>query len=206
VIITDGDAEPSAAGRTDAGLKRGAALAPSLRRKAIVDSIRELPNQTDDTYTGKRTDVVSRLQEHDIFVGAETLETDLCSVFPDEMISAFNELGASANARRDVRDGVLNEAATHPDTDARSKMMKRIDRVGKGRFAQRLADHIAQIDLRTRVAEIIGSGDPDAIEGEDLNELGAAAYLFQALNAVSVEMRGTALFQDSNDDPDSAGA
>lgn len=201
IVVTDGDAAPDARGRTESGLKRATRLlARAARRSSLEADINGLPRVDDPNYTNQRAQITAVLRRHHIFVGAQTLETDLCSLFPDEITSAFEELVATWPARQDVRAGVANEAGFAPDPALRAAMMKRIDAIGKGRFAQRLADHIARIDLRSHLADALGYDDPDAVESEDFADLGAAAYLLQALDAASVESRGTPLFPDPNAD------
>lgn len=193
VIITDGDAAPDARKYEEAGIKRGAKLLTGTVATAMTTSITNLPPRTDPARGNQREAIVAQLRDEDIFVGAQTLETDLCAVFGPEIIAAFNELNTYQPAQDDVRDGVANEAAPVFDPVLRKAMMDRIGNLSKGRFAQRLASHIARVDLPTRLGEVAEAQAGDDVETV-LGRLGAASYLFQALNDVSRSVRGTALY------------
>lgn len=198
VIITDGDATPDARKYEEAGIKRGAKLLTGTVATAMMTSITNLPPRTDPARASQREAIVAQLRDEDIFVGAQTLETDLCAVFGPEIIAAFNELNTYQAAQDDVRDGVTNETAPVPDPALRKAMMDRIGNLSKGRFAQRLASHIARLDLPTRLAEVAGAQDGDDVETV-LGRLGPASYLFQALNKVSRSVRGTALYPNGRE-------
>lgn len=206
VVITDGDAAPDRSGRKDAGLKRGADLLTDPRRgESLKERIKDLPDQRDTAYRSRRNAIARELRKLNVFVGAQTLETDLCAVFPQEMISAFEELSTSRVARGDVRLGVDNEAADAPNLEVRAAMMKRIGDLGKGRFAQRLAAHLEATDLRARVMEIADIDDPSELGSATLAKLGAASYLFLALNRISQEVRDAPLFPDTSQTTDNTG-
>jgi len=150
VVITDGDAAGDAAGRIEAGLRRGARL------HEVADDGRELLKRAQDLkeiddvddYQVERLAILRELGSVGIYVGRQTLETDFCRLFPDEVSAAFSELKTGTAARQDVRNGVKNEQADAVDSEPRRKMLARIEAIGKGRFGQRLAAHIAEIDLR----------------------------------------------------------
>ncbi|MCZ4122681.1 ATP-dependent nuclease [Streptomyces sp. H39-S7] len=213
VIITDGDAAPDARGTREAGLKRGAKLGLSVAsRRALRTLIDELPDIDAGDYASRRTPLVRRLRTRGVFVGAQTLETDLCALFGQQIIAAFQELSSNTKAIADVRAGVANEQASTVDSGARKKMLDRISDLGKGRFAQRLAAHLGATDLPALIRQAAGITDPAAAVDEiALDLLGSASYLFLALNDISHKVRHQPLFSARADDggqpedPDAAG-
>ncbi|MFI6816101.1 ATP-dependent nuclease [Nonomuraea sp. NPDC050328] len=197
VVITDGDAAPARNGQREAGLKRGANLHPDqTRTKTLVTEIGKLPELGTATYRNDRAALAANLEGIGVYVGAQTLETDLCGLFGNEIITAFEELDGRKAAGSDVRNGVANEKSITIDYAVRKAMLERISDLGKGRFAQRLAAHIAQIDLPARLRAAAGITD-DCVPLDDkaLRRLGPASYLFLALNQVSSTVRGIMLFQ-----------
>ncbi|MFD6967401.1 ATP-dependent endonuclease [Streptomyces sp. NPDC059949] len=194
VVITDGDAARDKLGRREAGLKRGANLHPDeARGKTLRDQIAQLPGTDESNYHATRDLLTAELQSIGVYVGAQTLETDLCPLFGEEIIQAFKELNSNATAIDEVSRGVANERQATIDPDLRKQMLKRIAALGKGRFAQRLAAHIAQVDLgaRVRAAAQITRQDVPA-----LHRLGTASYLFLAMEDISRAARGTSFLAE----------
>lgn len=203
MIITDGDAAPDKRNRREAGLTRGAGLHLNPTQTAtLLTQIGQLPEYGTATYHASRSPLADALQSIGVYVGAQTLETDLCALFGEEIVEAFQELSSNANAIADVRRGVANEQSPTVDPDVRKDMLDRISDLGKGRFAQRLAAHIRAVDLPARIrtaAQITDSGTP--LDTRALHRLGTASYLFLALDDISHKARGTSLFaarQDTN--------
>ncbi|MER8236145.1 AAA family ATPase [Streptomyces sp. NPDC094049] len=194
VVITDGDAARDKLGRREAGLKRGARLHPeTARRTALLDLIAALPETSAADYRTARDPLAAELQGHGIYIGAQTLETDLCSMFGEEIIRAFEELNSSTTARDDVSCGVANERNTIIDPELREKMLKRIGALSKGRFAQRLAAHIAQANLQGRIRDVTQTPWNLPLDEQALRRLGSASYLFLAMERISLAVRGTSL-------------
>ena len=75
----------------------------------------------------------------DVFVGLQTLEVDVAPLLSAEMIEAYSEIAASATSVRRFRLAVEAVANGKADTEDRDELLRRIDNIGKGRFAQRLA-------------------------------------------------------------------
>ncbi|MFF2864703.1 ATP-dependent endonuclease [Streptomyces rubiginosohelvolus] len=196
VIITDGDATPDQLNRREAGLRRGANLHPdAARRITLVDAIRQLPPYQESDYYNRRGPLVRELQDLGIYVGAQTLETDLCLLFGEEIVRAYEELNGNPGAVDDVRRGVANEQELSPDLEIRTTMLIRIAALGKGRFAQRLAAHISRSDVRTRLCTALGIDDTTrAMDAPALSSLGPESYLLLALDDISLQVRGTPLF------------
>nr|WP_055714472.1 TOPRIM nucleotidyl transferase/hydrolase domain-containing protein [Streptomyces torulosus] len=194
VVITDGDAARDKRGRREAGLKRGANLHPEgARRTALLDQIAALPETQEASYQTTRAPLAAELQNIGVYVGAQTLETDLCSMFGEEIIQAFRELNGNAGAIGDVSRRVANELNVIIDPDVRKKMLKRIGDLGKGRFAQRLAAHIARVDLDARIRSEAQIADDVPLDEQALRRLGTASYLFLAMERISRAARGTPL-------------
>ncbi|WP_420112067.1 ATP-dependent nuclease [Pseudactinotalea sp.] len=195
VVVTDGDAAPDKRGVREAGLKRGAKLhAEASRSTALLEQIDLLPEAGAADYRAPRDHLASELQGHGIYVGAQTLETDLCSLFGEEIIKAFEELNTNTTARDDVSRGVANERSTTVDPELRKEMLKRIGALGKGRFAQRLAGHIARVDLEGRIRDETETPCDLPLDQQVLRRLGTASYLFLAMECISRAARGMALF------------
>lgn len=198
VVITDGDAAGDKLGRREAGLKRGANLHPDeARGKSLRDRIALLPGTDESNYHVTRDPLAADLQGIGVYVGAQTLETDLCPLFGEEIIQAFKELNSNATAIDEVSRGVANERQATIDPDVRKQMLKRIAALGKGRFAQRLAAHIAQVDLGARVraaAQITRQDVP--LDEQALRRLGTASYLFLAMEDISRAARGTSFLAE----------
>lgn len=196
LVVTDGDAAADKRGRREAGLKRGANLhSDEARATALRDQIEKLPEPNEAGYQARRLPLVTDLESIGVYVGAQTLETDLCGLFGNEIVQAFQELSNITTAIDEVRRGVTNEQNATVDPDARKRMLKRISELGKGRLAQRLAAHIAQTDLLALIrAAVHITSDSAPVDTQALRSLGTAAHLFLVLDHISNTARGTALF------------
>ncbi|MFF4590448.1 ATP-dependent endonuclease [Streptomyces sp. NPDC001388] len=210
VIITDGDAAPDKRNRREAGLRRGAGLHPDpTHTETLLDQVGQLPDHGTAAYYASRGPLADALESIGVYVGAQTLETDLCTVFGEEIVQAFQELSSNTNAIDEVRRGVTNEQGTTADPDVRKDMLERISDLGKGRFAQRLAAHIRKVDLPARIRAVAHITDADTpLDTRALRRLGTASYLFLALDDISQRARGTSLFatrQHTNDNSEPRG-
>lgn len=194
VVITDGDATRDKRNVREAGLKRCAKLHPqTARRTALLAKILALPETSAADYRTTRDPLVSELQNLGLYVGTQTLETDLCPLFGDEIIQAFKDLNSNTTAIDDVSRGVANELNAIIDPELRKKMLKRMGALGKGRFAQRLAAHIAQADLQGRIRAATKTPRDLPLDEHALRRLGTASYLFLAMERISLAVRGTSL-------------
>ncbi len=86
-----------------------------------------------------------------IFVNSGTLETELFEGdYAQEMIETLREHNFSA-----ARLERLNEWAADPDTYDSAKLLRMIEQMGKGRFAQRLAGRVQGQDVPDYISEAI---------------------------------------------------
>ena len=191
VVVTDGDPDGRSPARREAGLRRALRLlSAGPEREALEANINALAGSDSTATDGSRSDLVAQFASAGIFVGDQTLEVDLSTLFEKQFVGAFNELPTSAGARSDVRDGLENEEQEVPDPEVRSAMLGRIETLGKGRFAQRLAAHIETLDLGTFL------GDQGIEIDGDLLDVGSAAYVLRALDHVSHLVRGVPLLDE----------
>lgn len=150
VVITDGD--PDRDGALE-GIARGRDLV-GKRTVARVDAALA----KDDVDEARRA-----LHAGGVFVGQTTLELDLIPVARDAMSDAYAELEPSAVKRRNFgRD--LDAVASGDDTRAQA-VVDRLAKIGKGRYAQRLAGHLEGIDppeyIERGIARIRSKVHPD---------------------------------------------
>ncbi|WP_432854875.1 AAA family ATPase [Amycolatopsis sp. CA-161197] len=207
VIVTDGDAAPDKRGHREAGLKRGANLhSDQAKTTALLSQIGSLPQAEAADYQQSRGLLTTELAGVGVYVGGQTLEADLCPLFGDEIVKAFQELSTNAAALEDVRRGVRDARKATADAEARKAMLKRISELGKGRFAQRLAAHIERIDVAARIRAAAGTaGDARPIDANALRASGAAAYLLLALDHISGVVRETGLYATGSRVSDNVG-
>lgn len=133
---------------------------PGLYRAAQLLELRSSPPQTfnkkltgvaagelDDggQRTGRQA-LVEAAAAHGVYVGGYTLEVDLAAVFATEMTAAFEDLLASGTRRRNFSVAVSSAEAS-PEAEARKGVLSRVEKLGKGRYAQRLGGRIETVDL-----------------------------------------------------------
>lgn len=140
VVITDGD--PTSSGRLR-GVVRGRALLDDADAAEAVTAAIE-----DDDIDGAR-DI---LQDAGIYVGELTLELDLLPAAVSPMAAAYAEL-VSSSLRRERFEAALKGADGDPEDH--EKVISRIERIGKGRFAQRLAAHVSEFDAPEYISDAI---------------------------------------------------
>lgn len=128
VVITDGDPKTKDGVMYSRGLLRGARL---LENDDLEQDAKS--GENDD-------DVCSTLDDAGIFVGEDELELDLVHVLADEMKEAYADFRPGKVARTRF-DGYVDVFAGG-DESAGAAIVSRIESIGKGRYAQRLADKI----------------------------------------------------------------
>jgi putative ATP-dependent endonuclease of OLD family len=201
IVITDGDVTDTA----EPGLKRASLLARGTKRRAqLADEVEELTNAAvpaDGHMRDGRDQSVAKVARGNVFVGDHTLEVDLAPLFGEEMVAALAEFGVSANLRQEFTSAVRGCADEEPTRARRLVILRRINDPGKGRYAQRLADHVSQVDLRERVLEALGEDDDgQEIGAEDLLGLPGCGHLLAALDDVSRTIRGLSLLGPQEDE------
>jgi putative ATP-dependent endonuclease of OLD family len=220
VIITDGD--PVRRVRDEqrqvyAGLRRAVRLMPEADEALDQDpagSEMPLSELIDSLVSGTGLDpqgtlLTARLRaaaEGDVFVGIDTLEVDIAPMLEGQMTDAFGELRSSSRtvgSFNSAVEAIANDVGTAEDRD---ELLRRIEEIGKGRFAQRLAEHIAASSgLGEWIAEPFTSPEPGdgtsqrEISAEDLMKNDSFGYLLAALDRVSrmVRRRGLLPMDDS---------
>jgi putative ATP-dependent endonuclease of OLD family len=167
VIITDGDRNVDQQLAISPGVMRGLRL-------CVTDGAQELREQlsapTDQSMPSDFSESVRReLNADEIYVGDVTLEVDLARIIPQVFEKASAEfLGTRAFA---AQEDCLQQIVSGVDTtETRKSFVDRIDGIGKGRFAQRLAGHIGTEEV-TQFNIAINAGGPMGYIGQALDRL-----------------------------------
>ncbi|WP_268966218.1 ATP-dependent nuclease [Rhodococcus sp. A5(2022)] len=228
-VLTDGDPLRNSVDSAEQGFTRAAAvlLDDSLSERVdngAVDLARLEKEGKRDEAADLRRELQDACAAEDVFVGDHTLELDLLPLLGDELVAAFAELSGrkkSANMARDVTailyaddlEGALSSATAElaekagqepsdrsSDEHRRTRVLDRIEDVGKGRFAQRWASHIAKVDLRAgllRLLEISGleieediDNGTEPVTGELIEEAGSVRACLRVLEWASQQARG----------------
>ncbi len=134
VVITDGDLTWSNDKPEYPGLRRAAAL--------LDDDENCLELLKEQNWSEARR----RVGESNIFVGENTLEIDIIRSCGEQMKRAYSELNMSSGAVKNFLTAIDNASKAaeenQDDVDANAKIISRLEAIGKGRFAQRLANKI----------------------------------------------------------------
>jgi putative ATP-dependent endonuclease of OLD family len=141
VVITDGD--PNAEG-LPVGLRR----AGHLLRQATGERVRSLTDAAD--YSAGR----ELCATENVFVGDRTLELDLLPAAQAAMYAAYQELVTGPVAREKFSEAL---AAAPDDSTSADEVLNRIERLGKGRYAQRVAEHLAGVEPPEYIAVALGA-------------------------------------------------
>jgi len=131
-VMTDGDWYRSVSKETlSRGYRRGISVVTMIDPKA-AEPLEEVFKARDwDT-------LAENLAASGIFVGGRTLELDLLDAgYGPEISTTMEELGVSKRILDPLRPAMVS--ADNMTTEAEQKIMQEIERLGKGRFAQRLA-------------------------------------------------------------------
>jgi len=145
VVITDGDPCEQDGRIVYLGIRRGERLVQALRQDEVSATCVH-PRNWDES---RRL-----LAEAGIFVGNQTLEIDLLDGFADIMTETYRELVNSSRRTRAFRKAV--EATKMGDNQAQQSILSRIEDVGKGRFAQRLAGKVGSREPPQYIKAAIG--------------------------------------------------
>jgi hypothetical protein len=139
VIITDGD--PDSDGDL-AGITRSRRLLGATGRKELDEAVA----------TGDVEQALAALRKRNVFVGHTTLELDLLPAARAAMIAAYEELELSDTKRSNF----ANDLDAYIGRGERgTAILDRLGKIGKGRFAQRLAGHVDSFDPPDFVAKAL---------------------------------------------------
>jgi putative ATP-dependent endonuclease of OLD family len=193
-VLTDGDAvdtEEKYKRRREPGLRRAvellAVLAEPLMTEPFKDVVDELCESDLPVAGGSRDGrhgLVATAAGHRVFVGADTLETDIAPLVASEMKTAFDELVSGPRRRRNFALA-LDQVVAGPTTpDQRDAVISRIETapVSKGRYAQRLAEHVERLDLPARIRQVMGYTTDQAVAAGDLLALPGCGPLLALLD------------------------
>lgn len=186
LVITDGDRTMDPYPATSDGLLRALRLVNSEPARAALEAFPEHPRRDGHKPLAVDAERAARqeLARHDIFVGDTTLEVELARLLPEPMQQAAEELlgTQAAQAQRLCLEKI---SANEDDQEVRHEFVARIEGIGKGRFAQRLAAHLINADL-TVVREALELGN-------------RTGYVLQALDRASQLCRRRPLFDEPAD-------
>jgi putative ATP-dependent endonuclease of OLD family len=202
VVITDGDPTDRNGKYVYLGLKRSAEL--------LVDDVEQQPLRTrvsrhrelgEDAYLGEDRLLLAS-PENSIYVGLTTLETDIAPLLRQQMISALDDLERSPRLRASFRT-----ALKAPEVrENRKEILRRINHVSKGRYAQRLAGHVSELSFEDLAATI--KADVEELGpavGKELDALlteVSYGYLLLAVDRVSWIVRGHGILGDMFEEDD----
>lgn len=201
-VLTDGDAaDAKHRHHKEPGLWRARALAKiagndelhqELNRHVDTLATQDLPNSGSRTGRHPALTAAARIG---VYVGHHTLETDLAPLLHQEMTQAFHYF----KQRTDTRTAF--ETALQPVKDAtatseqRHDLVDKIEDIGKGRYAQRLAAHVAALpDLPGRVRALAGQPTRGPLTHEDLLTITGPGPILALLDDLSRTFRQQPLF------------
>ncbi len=136
VVITDGD--PNSEG-TPTGLRRASELLRPATGKRVLTLIE----------AGKYLEGRDLCASENVFVGHRTLELDLLPAAEDAMYDGYEELVSGKRAQNRFSEAL---SAAPDDSVSAAEVLSRIERVGKGRYAQRVSEHLAGVEPPEHIA------------------------------------------------------
>ena len=178
VVISDGDRSVRP---RYLGIRRAVKLVPEAAASELRDGVLALRKQED---VEKEQYLVALAAQYDVFLGKETLEVDLIPLLADEMVSSYQELPTSSTWSDRLSTAITAIKAARGNGDDKQTVLDAIDRVGKGRFSQRLAAHVAalgQDELAQRVGRLAGGASKDQSD-EQTGGAGKAQWSMQTLS------------------------
>jgi putative ATP-dependent endonuclease of OLD family len=188
VVLTDGDVgDGGAVSAAEPGLARAGSLLGTLATGVPQDFGKRLRKVAakplpDSGARPGRGPLVRGAADVGIYVGQHTLEVDIAPLLADEMNAAYRELVTSTLGRKNFAAAVAASANGEPTVEQRNALVSRIDRIGKGRYAQRLAAHVTTLDLRSRVVEVLDAAKDDPLDRDDLLEVPGCGPLLALLD------------------------
>lgn len=172
VIITDGD--PVYDGKeVFAGLTRAQGPVGESR-------------SSQDVLSGRKS-----VARHGVFVGERTLEFDIAPLLAEQMIAAHKDFGTSDKLHSQFETAVRSLAQGRGNDADREEVLRRIDAISKGRYAQRLAARVEETAHLPGLA--VNTGEGETLASEALFDLGSHGYVLAALDRVRRQVVGRGL-------------
>ena len=189
VVVTDGDRVLDPAPVTSDGLLRGLNLLSTDNAQELIREFPEHPRRDGHKAISTEQDrsIREELENRNVYVGDVTLEIDLTRMMPGSVDKALSDfLGPQATMDQHER---LETIRLGRDTlSVRNDFLSRIEGIGKGRFAQRLAEYIQEENLST-------------IRDSTRADL-PASYIMRALDRASRLVRDRGLFDEPAEEND----
>ncbi|NEB04257.1 AAA family ATPase [Streptomyces sp. SID13726] len=213
-VLTDGDA---ADGEDRYQKEPGLWRARDLARIAREDALHQELDQGIDTITGQelpergvragRQQVVTAATRVGVYVGDHTLEPDIAPLLHPEMAEAYCAFRQRESSRSAFRDALAPFEDGTATGQQRDTLVDKIEAIGKGRYAQRLAAHVASMrGLHGRVLELLDRTQ-GPITRDDLLTIEGPGAILGLLDDLSCAFRGQPLFPAaSNPQPPAAPA
>jgi putative ATP-dependent endonuclease of OLD family len=192
VAITDGDTDIETDDSVTVGLRRGANLIEKSDGVKVVEYLDSAHKKNETLNVEDSRRLVQFLGKQGVFVGIHTLEIDLARLAPTAAIAAASEMMGRVAADNHSKD-LTQISGTDSTKGIRTRFLNRIDDIGKGRFAQRWAQHLSDKSVR----EDIGAQYEGA--GRSWAEL-PAGYLLEAIDCASLHVRGISLVAPAEQD------
>ncbi|GII56130.1 ATP-dependent endonuclease [Planotetraspora thailandica] len=184
VITTDGD--PYTKDKyTLSGLTRAIKLLPDGDNRDQLCKL--LKSLIEEGAAADPAELRKEVARADVFVGHVTLEVDIVPLLGEQMCAAHRELEDSDKLVANFDNAIEAIAAGRGVPDDHQHVLRRINHVSKGRFAQRLAAHVEQASI------VRGQASKDALYWMDQGPYG---YLLAALDSISRQVRGRGLRPD----------
>ncbi|MCD0483436.1 AAA family ATPase [Streptacidiphilus sp. ASG 303] len=203
VIVTDGDPTSKKGDYIHLGLRRAAKLIPAPRKAEFDMRIESLISAKD---TASSAPLRLEAAEADVFIGPKTLEVDVAGLLHKEMVLAHTELEESTKLRVKFDEAVYALRSGSEESEVQDELLRRVNHVSKGRFAQRLAAHVEEADLASTLVSLISKVHEEAMDAKSesaeervqraLINYAPYGYLLAALDRVSILVRGHGLFSE----------
>jgi len=193
VIVTDGDPVRREE-VVHAGLARAVKLLPAGTDCADMQA--EVDKSIEAGATGDTVPARVMAMKLGIFVGQQTLEIDVTPLLAAQMIAAHGELETSPGLITRFEQAVTSLADGVDDPAQREEVLRRIEHLSKGRFAQRLAAHVDSTkpsDLEKLIIGHIPAEPRPLLSDCEATARHSYGYILAALDRVSLQVRGHGL-------------
>lgn len=145
-IVTDGDPDNKG---ISSGLRRGIRCLRQINQQAAREASSLFEKEQFE-------DLESLRMQHSIFVGERTLEIDILNnQCHKDLVQTFRELSVSSKALENL-ETIMEKKDSITEEDLK-RILRYIDRIGKGRFSQRLASRIKREHIPLYIEEAITS-------------------------------------------------